>query len=790
MERCAVLNKALSVFLLVAMLLAACTEGGEPEVVQPSKSPTETQQVPKESIVNTGGRTVLDLKKKYGSDKDKAYMPMYNVPQDKVFQFKFNSEVPTDAITVHTDIKAEEKSRILAFTWPLDFGENKNTIEVKPNSAVLSTSEHLNGYNGWGNAPIYYIRINYDMDATSPTPLEKPIIIPFTIKSEVEVPTLKYTISHDGRFKLTWNKIEGATEYKIYQRSKIVLRETTNLPVTGAEEGYIGPSPLLETSLTETEFDDFLLNGSGGLVSVEDDRVSVQNQGVNGEYYITAVKDGKESILSNAVSTIALSSQLPYKLEGENNILYETFDGISSLPSKIDVTFIDGSLSSRDVIYDPSNVSIANVGNTAIPAVIKGTALKGAVYVKNLTEEDLQKLADAQPKDSATGFVAPENTTDYIPAPDVPTIIEPSASEEQGKSLEEIQKTNTEQKVEEGNQQAVPVPEIIEEVPLNADTALEEFLAINMIDVQEKISLRAFPEAQNFETISDVLQEVMYQNPLVIGLKGWGYDYRTLTLTLKYEESADDIKRKQTEVLAEANKIVAEIVKPDMSAEQKYKVIYDYLNDNTKYDDAALANAEANDFRNIDPAFNDSFTTYGIMVKKVGVCASYASVYKMLSDLTGLETIVVTGNMDGVPHAWNKVKLANGWVHVDSTNNATNSGIPYLLFYSSDEIAESLNFKLSKEFWTDSELSNFVSTDGSKDYYVANGLEAKSSSEFGSALSGQVEAGSTHIVIRLGAKIDTSDLMEAARKALNGLPESKREKATMGSLSNYVVVTL
>ncbi|OXS52907.1 hypothetical protein B1A99_31630 [Cohnella sp. CIP 111063] len=783
------LKKALSVLLLVSMLLTACF-GGNATEVQPSKAPAESIKASAETAVPTSGTTVLDLKKKYGSDRDKALMPLYNVPRDKVFEFKFNSDVwgEPDVITVHTDIKAEEKSRILTSVFPKDFQENANTLEVKPNGGVLTASQHLNGYEGWGNAPIYYIRINYDMDATTPTKLEKPIIVPFTVKSEVEVPNLKADVDTDGRFKLTWNEVEGATEYKIYQRSKIVLLETTNLPVTGAEEAYIGPGPLLEATVTGTEFDDFLDDGDGGLIKGSDGRVTAQNQGVNGEYYVTAVKDGKESVFSNAASTVPLSSQLPKELDGDNDIFHTTFDSVSSLPAKVDVTFIDGSTAARDVVYD-TNVTIQSFGSTEIPASIKGTALKGSVYVEKLTEADLQALAEAQPADGSAGLVAPENATDYVPSPDVPTVIEGPSSDAEN-SVEEAQRANTEQKVEEGNQAAVPVPEVIEDVKLNADTALEEYLAISMIAVQDSISLKAFPEAQNFETITDVLQEVMYQNPLVIGLKGWRYDYRSLTLKLNYEESADSIKQKQKEVLAEANKIVAEILKPEMSEEQKYQAIYDYLNDNTQYDDAALENAEANDFRKVDPEFNDSFTTYGIMVKKVGVCASYASVYKMLSDLAGLETIVVTGNMDGVPHAWNKVKLANGWVHVDSTNNAANSGIPYLLFYSSDEIAESLNFTLSKEFWTDAELSNFVSADGSKDYYVANGLEAKSSSDFGSALSKQVKAGSTQIVIRLAAKIDRSDLVEEALKVIDELPEEQQERATMGSLSNYVIVGL
>lgn len=781
------MKKASLVLLLVSMasmLLTACMGGGNETAEQPSESGTV-------QTISTSGATVLDLKKKYGSEKDQGIMPMYNVPRDKVFEFKFNSDVwgEDEVISVHTDIKAEEGSRIVSTVFPKDFDENKHTLEVKPISPVLATSDHLNEYEGWGNAPIYYIRINYDMEAATPTKLEKPIIVPFTVKSDVEVPNLKYTVSNDGRFQLTWDEVEGATAYKVYQRSKIVLLETTNLPVTGAEEGYIGPGPLLEATVKGTTFDDFLNDGDGGLnKNSETGHVHSQNQGVNGEYYVTAVKDGKESIFSNAASTVSISSQLPVELDGDNDIFYADFPNAAALPTAVDVTLIDGSLASREVIYDTTNVDISESGEAEVPFAIKGTAMNGLVEVEKLTEADLKALAEAKPQSSSTGLVEPENTTDYVPAPDVPTVIEASSGAEQDPSVVEAQKENTKQKVEEGNQQAVPAPEVIADVKVNADTALEEYLAVNMIDVQESVSLKAFPEAQNFETISDVMQEVVYQNPLVLGVQGWGYDYDSLTLVLKYEESADSIKNKQKEILAEANKVVASIIKPDMSVEQKHKAIYDYLNDNTKYDVAALESAEANNFKKVDPAFNDSFTTYGIMVKKVGVCASYASVYKMLSDLAGLEAIVVTGDMDGVPHAWNKVKLANGWVHVDSTNNGTNSGVPYLLFNSSDEIAASLNFTLSDEFWTDTELSAFASADGSKDYYVANGLEAQSSADFGSALSKQVQAGNAYIVIRLAAGIDQSDVVEEASKVVSSLPADKQEKATMGSLSNYVII--
>ncbi|MBU3112237.1 hypothetical protein [Clostridium lacusfryxellense] len=115
------------------------------------------------------------------------------------------------------------------------------------------------------------------------------------------------------------------------------------------------------------------------------------------------------------------------------------------------------------------------------------------------------------------------------------------------------------------------------------------------------------------------MEEVNHQNSLILGLKQYGYDYASLTLEIKYDDSKEKIKEKQAAIIVEAKKIVASAIKSDMTVEQKRKSLYDYLNDNTKYDDAALKSAEKNNFKSVDVSFNDSFTTYGInfnMVKR------------------------------------------------------------------------------------------------------------------------------------------------------------------------------
>ncbi|GIP22778.1 transglutaminase domain-containing protein [Paenibacillus sp. J22TS3] len=791
------MKRLLGGFLIAALLLSGCDDGSGQNAAKKAEAGTGA------ATRLASGAKVADLKKKYGAQpSDKAIMPLYNVDQKQVLEFKFNTkfkdQIAADVVSIHTDSKALKESEIFTLRDFKDKNAAKDTVEVKPTVGVLASDDNPAAYEkAWGNAPIYYARINYDLNADVPTKLDQPLIIPFTIKSEVPVPTVKYEISQDGRFRLKWNKVEGAEGYRIYNRSKTTLMKNENKPLRGAEEGYAGNIPQLVTTVTGTEFDDFMKDGRGGLGQSSDATISLQNMLVKGEYYVTAIAGGKESNFSVGVSTADLSERLPAGLAKSDNIFLKEYDQVSDIPRSVSVEFIDGSHSQRDLIFDTANLKIQEYGSTEVHFKVKGTALKGFVLVKKATPDDVKLLESNGPVQDTSGYVEPENTTDYVPSPDVPTIIDTTKGKEEPKkeeapaptdNLVDAQKDNTKKQVEEGNKQEVPVPEVTSEAGVNADSALEEYLALNMVDAKKEISLSAFPEAQNFETLSDVLQKVVYQNPLILGVKQYRYDYDTLTLEVNYDDTEEHIKKKQGEIIAEAKKIVAAVIKPGMSDDDKRKALYDYLNDNTKYDDEALKSAEASGFKQVDEKYSDSFNTYGIMVKKVGVCASYAATYKMLSDLSGLKAITVTGYMSGVPHAWNKVKIGQEWVNVDTTNNATNSGVPYLLYNSDDTTAKSIEYETDQAYWLDKELSEFKSTDNSKDYYVMNGLEVKSVTEYGTKLADQLKSGKPVIAIRMGAKLNEDEVFDEAAKVLSEVAKDKLKTAKLATLGTYIVL--
>src|SRR5690606_9256862 len=70
------------------------------------------------------------------------------------------------------------------------------------------------------------------------------------------------------------------------------------------------------------------------------------------------------------------------------------------------------------------------------------------------------------------------------------------------------------------------------------------------------------------------------------------------------------------------------------------------------------------------------------------VCAGYAKMFLVMADEAGLDTVYVTGYVDGSlnGHTWNKVKVDGEWKAVDTTWNDTGGGPTdeYLLINDSD----------------------------------------------------------------------------------------------------------
>ncbi|MNW37963.1 Transglutaminase-like superfamily protein [compost metagenome] len=335
--------------------------------------------------------------------------------------------------------------------------------------------------------------------------------------------------------------------------------------------------------------------------------------------------------------------------------------------------------------------------------------------------------------------------------------------------------------------QPVPDPVILEEVPLNADSALEEYLARFLIHGQKRISLQAFSEAQNAEGLYDTLQKVMYQNPLIIGLNTYWYNSLTKTLVITYQDSQSTMTGKQQKTVTEARLIIDSIIQEEMTDEEKRQAIYDYLEQNATYDDEAYDNSVLHNYKYVDSEYDDAFSTYGVIVEKLGVCMSYAYSYKMLADIAGIESIIVTGTLDDVPHAWNKVKIGDEWLNIDSTNGANNSGVPYFLYNSSDEMATNLGYIEDEDYWLDEELYQFTGSTSKYDYYVVHDLEVKSLSEYKAKLSKGLQSGASTVSLRLLADMDEDEMLDVISEVYNEVAPELLEIGEYYEIENYVV---
>lgn len=823
--------------LCMSLLLTGCDKSGIESVPDsgasnPSGTNSDTGSSGGNSVpMPSYGATVSveDIKNAYGS-ADNDIMPLYNIDPTESFDFDFavswddllgvNAQ---DMVSVHTDPRCLPESEIYTY-GTMDYTESGGTrVNIAPISGPLATDAETddmleNGVETWGNASIYYIAVRYDTESETPTKLDKPKIIPFTVKHDLPVPTLKGVVDPTGRFKLVWEPVEGADSYNVYTYGNTEINRTgeTNEPVAGAEKAYDvnGDGHLLKDANTnETEFDNFAGEGHGLAVherSVTGEQYIIgQNYCVNGSYFVTAVFGDKESSLSNIVNTSDLI--LPYKPIDEDDIMMERYEDEAMLPKTMRVLNIDGSITERSIAYSFfwGNSYLAEEENlnidTRIPEyqyTVEGTAISG--FVTMMQENRMEIYADKQNGEAPTGHIGtgnstsvksdPENDTEFNPSADVPTIIEPegevSAPDDGSKSLVERQTANTEKHLESGKTASVENSEYA----VFADSAEEEWLARNLMAGNETIPLEAFPSLQIYENLADVFQKVYYQNPYVLGVTSYKYDYAALTLNVRYCYTKDEIAQRQEELFSEANGIIGNTVSSDMSDGEKCRALYNYLNANTVYDDEAVEEAERNNYTKGEDwkDAEDAFNAYGIIVSKKGVCQSYALSYKLLCYLCGVEAKVVTGYLDNtLPHAWNAVKLDGEWYQTDCTNNETNCGIPFFLYEAGEDDLAMTGYTEDKMYELDLAVGRYAVADSDREYYEANGLCAADADEYKTVLAACLENPSEVIAIRYtGGYIPQDEIIKAIVEVYN-MKGMEDKLATLGlGVSNSFILLI
>jgi len=723
-------------FLLALTLLLTLTACSAESASEEDAGETAIEYVSSEALASA-------LRDKYAAMEQVRYAaPCADVPRDQVFSFPVSYDPKEVGVEYYTDmyrvfLDADLTIEVNAFYDHLDRGSENSRIMISPPDSYPSMAvypayidpengdtvyitddlDYINqeyALNHWGQFSQMYI-VQY-RDSETGEKLEKPAAtLVLFAPGPLDAPTIAFSATEDGRAAMSWNEVPGATSYLLVRigtyndmlDSAFPIARTGNTAWT-AEGGWSHMNFYFSTN-EETE-DEAL---SGVTLSPETEREIIEeieeeygvdlsdfsfkdNGGVESHYYtVLAMNDAHElSCVGNLIKAADIRGNLPYTLAGNairqegEDTLYRA-ETIGLLPSHLPVTMCDGKTVERLIVYDFDNIMVSEQhSRVKIPYMVEGTTFAGSISVHDIDiltlHADLEAVRRRQESLRGRGGNVGAEW--------------------------DFEAKGTEQ--QDGEQHEVTLTEDT----VFASSALCEYLALHMLAAETAIDLSEFPEAEDKDYLFDAWMEAIYQNPLILGASRAGYDHEQQILRVEYTEGAESILQKQQKLREKAAQVVSEIVTPEMSDYDMEIAINNYICDIAEYDMDALKNAEKNNFAFADPEFNDSFTAYGVLIKEAGVCSSYAAAFKLLADAAGLESIVVTGSLEGdLPHAWNRVRIDGEWRSVDATNN--DNPLLFNALLNLPDTAAALALVEDTKYMTDSCLYLYTADDDSYEYY-------------------------------------------------------------------------
>ncbi|MDD2482580.1 MAG: WG repeat-containing protein, partial [Lutispora sp.] len=133
-----------------------------------------------------------------------------------------------------------------------------------------------------------------------------------------------------------------------------------------------------------------------------------------------------------------------------------------------------------------------------------------------------------------------------------------------------------------------------------------------------------------------------------------------MSITMGLATTAETETSSQPPEFEEEVNSILSIISPSMSDVEKALAVHEYFILNYTYGYTYDPIKEEKS--------SDSYTAYGIMVNKKGVCEAYSQAYKYMMDRLGIPCIVMRGYVrGGEAHAWNMVCIDENWYHVDVT---------------------------------------------------------------------------------------------------------------------------
>ena len=153
-----------------------------------------------------------------------------------------------------------------------------------------------------------------------------------------------------------------------------------------------------------------------------------------------------------------------------------------------------------------------------------------------------------------------------------------------------------------------------------------------------------------------------------------------------------------------------------------------------------------------------------MLVENLGVCESYSEAFNLVAREAGIQSIMVTGTLQGGAHEWNRVLLDGKWYTLDVTNNDVELG-KNALFNLSDEVA-ALTLKEDDCTIMNEFIEQYTADDMKYEYYTVNGLCANDAEEAKEILIEQIQKNG-EAAVRVDMTFTNSDFQEIMQDVVN-----------------------
>lgn len=270
----------------------------------------------------------------------------------------------------------------------------------------------------------------------------------------------------------------------------------------------------------------------------------------------------------------------------------------------------------------------------------------------------------------------------------------------------------------------------------------------SIFDHPEKILLPKLSQ----EELTEVMVALRWENPQILCLDT-NYTYYTTNhccyLMPDYAESVEQCRAHTEEMLETAAGVIDLLADtPDLYTREL--MIHDAICDCCTYTDGAYAG-----------------NAYGALIRGNAVCSGYTAAAKLLFDMAGIRSAVISGTAmeDGMAegHIWNAVCLSDEWYYTDVTwddpvseGNTENISHAYFNISEAELAVTHADFEVPQ---------NISVTGGVSNYFIKSGLYCREDdwqSILCRVLADEVDDGNGSFEL----KFSTGELLQTVKKAL------------------------